>query len=190
MKTPMMACAALLAAFSAHAAAVGSPADVTLFDRSDGRQLPVYWHEGRAYVVGRPGNEYSVRIRNRQRDDVLGVISVDGVNVITGPGFRPRSARVNWQGMEAGDEQLMLAYREGDAGAFEALYRRHKGGLYRFVLRSIRDRATAEELYQELVGEIQRKGVPVKTGRFKAMMDVALINNGPVTLLIDSKKVF
>ena len=48
----------------------------------------------------------------------------------------------------------------------------------------------AEELYQELVGEIQRKGVPVKTGRFKAMMDVALINNGPVTLLIDSKKVF
>jgi RNA polymerase sigma-70 factor (ECF subfamily) len=52
--------------------------------------------------------------------------------------------------MEAGDEQLMLAYREGDAGAFEALYKRHKGALYRFVLRSIRDRATAEELYQEI----------------------------------------
>ena len=52
--------------------------------------------------------------------------------------------------MEAGDEQLMLAYREGDAGAFEQLYKRHKGGLYRFVLRSIRDRAVAEELYQEI----------------------------------------
>jgi RNA polymerase sigma-70 factor (ECF subfamily) len=52
--------------------------------------------------------------------------------------------------MEAGDEQLMLAYREGDAGAFEQLYRRHRGGLYRFVLRSIRDRALAEELYQEI----------------------------------------
>lgn len=52
--------------------------------------------------------------------------------------------------MEAGDEQFMLAYREGDAGAFEQLYRRHKGGLYRFVLRSVRDRATAEELYQEI----------------------------------------
>ena len=52
--------------------------------------------------------------------------------------------------MQAGDEQLMLAYREGDAGAFDALYRRHKGALYRFVLRSIRDRATAEELYQEI----------------------------------------
>ena len=52
--------------------------------------------------------------------------------------------------MEAGDEQLMLAYREGDAGAFEALYRRHKGGLFRFVLRSVRERAPAEELYQEI----------------------------------------
>ncbi len=52
--------------------------------------------------------------------------------------------------MEAGDEQLMLAYREGDAGAFELLYKRHKGALYRFVLRSIRERAIAEELYQEI----------------------------------------
>jgi hypothetical protein len=84
MNSLKLACAALFAAFSAHAAAVGGLADVTLFDRSDGRSLPVYWHEGRAYVVGKPGNEYAVRIRNRQREDVLGVISVDGVNVITG----------------------------------------------------------------------------------------------------------
>src|SRR6185436_16434341 len=52
--------------------------------------------------------------------------------------------------MGAGDEQLMLAYREGDAGAFEELYRRHKGGLFRFVTRSVRERAVAEELYQEI----------------------------------------
>lgn len=84
MKSLKLACAALMAAFSAHAAAVGGLADVSVFDRSDRRQLPVYWHEGRAYVVGKPGNEYSVRIRNRQREDVLGVISVDGVNVVTG----------------------------------------------------------------------------------------------------------
>jgi len=31
----------------------------------------------------------------------------------------------------ASDEQLMTAYRDGDAGAFDALYRRHKGGVYR-----------------------------------------------------------
>jgi len=52
--------------------------------------------------------------------------------------------------MGEADEQLMLAYRAGDAAAFEQLYQRHKGPLYRFVLRSIRDRALAEELYQEI----------------------------------------
>ena len=44
----------------------------------------------------------------------------------------------------------MLAYRQGDAGAFETLYARHKGPLYRFVLRSVKERALAEELYQEI----------------------------------------
>jgi hypothetical protein len=84
MKIPQLICAALLAAFSVGAAAVGGLADVSVYDRSEGRQLPVYWHEGRAWVVGKPGNEYSVRIRNRQGEDVLGVISVDGVNAVTG----------------------------------------------------------------------------------------------------------
>jgi RNA polymerase sigma factor (sigma-70 family) len=65
--------------------------------------------------------------------------------------------------MEATDEELMLAYREGDAGAFEALYRRHRGALYRFVLRSIKQRATAEELFQEVwirVIEARRRYAP------------------------------
>jgi RNA polymerase sigma factor (sigma-70 family) len=52
--------------------------------------------------------------------------------------------------MEASDEDLMLSYREGDASAFDRLYARHKGPLYRFMLRSIKDRAVAEELYQEV----------------------------------------
>jgi RNA polymerase sigma factor (sigma-70 family) len=51
--------------------------------------------------------------------------------------------------MEAADEELMLAYRGGQAGAFDALYARHRGRLYRFILRSIKERATAEELFQE-----------------------------------------
>lgn len=44
----------------------------------------------------------------------------------------------------------MLAYRHGDAGAFEALYARHKGALFRYMLRSVKERALAEELYQEV----------------------------------------
>ncbi len=47
----------------------------------------------------------------------------------------------------------MLAYRGGDAGAFETLYARHRGALYRFMLRSLKgsasDRAVAEELFQD-----------------------------------------
>jgi RNA polymerase sigma-70 factor, ECF subfamily len=52
--------------------------------------------------------------------------------------------------MEAPDEELMLAYRDGDAGAFDILYGRHRGALFRFVMRGVRERALAEELYQEI----------------------------------------
>ena len=48
------------------------------------------------------------------------------------------------------DEELMLRYGGGDAGAFEVLYRRHRGPLYRFLLRQVSDAATAEELFQDV----------------------------------------
>ena len=54
----------------------------------------------------------------------------------------------------------MLAYAEGDLLAFETLYRRHRGVLYRFLLRSLRHRADADELFQEtwsrLIGARER----------------------------------
>ena len=48
------------------------------------------------------------------------------------------------------DEELMLAYGGGDARAFETLYGRHRGPLYRFLLRQLRNQATAEELFQDV----------------------------------------
>lgn len=57
---------------------------------------------------------------------------------------------------EVADEQLMELYRDGDAGAFDALYHRHKGGLYRFLLRLCKDKGVAEELFQEVWGNIIR----------------------------------
>jgi len=51
---------------------------------------------------------------------------------------------------ELGDEALMLAYRAGDAGAFDALYTRHRAKLYRFLLRQCGTAALAEELYQDV----------------------------------------
>ena len=56
MKTLSVLAAALLATASLSAQAVGRMADLTIQDRSTGRELPVHWHEGRAYVVGQPGN--------------------------------------------------------------------------------------------------------------------------------------
>lgn len=51
---------------------------------------------------------------------------------------------------QASDETLMLAYCDGDAAAFEALYRRYRGALYRYFLRQCRHPATAEELFQDV----------------------------------------
>src|SRR5919205_3107289 len=50
----------------------------------------------------------------------------------------------------APDEALMLAYQAGNAGAFETLYSRHRTRLYRFVVRAVKTRAVAEELFQEI----------------------------------------
>ncbi len=48
----------------------------------------------------------------------------------------------------------------------------------------------AERLYQQFVAAVQNQGIHVETGRFRAHMDVSLVNDGPVTLLLDSKKLF
>jgi len=48
------------------------------------------------------------------------------------------------------DEDLMLQYVAGDTVAFESLYTRHKGPIYRYMLRLCRNEAVAEELFQEV----------------------------------------
>jgi hypothetical protein len=66
-----------------------SLAEVEIVDRVDGRVLPVYRKDGQAWVVGTPGREYSVRIRNVDGGRLLAVTSVDGVNVISGETAAP-----------------------------------------------------------------------------------------------------
>ncbi len=48
----------------------------------------------------------------------------------------------------------------------------------------------AQTLYHELIDSLSSEGIPVESGRFQAMMKVSLINDGPVTLILDSKKQF
>ena len=72
-----------------QARAHGGLIDLSVYDRTEGRRLAVYWHQGKAYVVGKPGNEYQVSVKNRLREDVLAVVSVDGINVISGETANP-----------------------------------------------------------------------------------------------------
>ena len=48
----------------------------------------------------------------------------------------------------------------------------------------------ADRLYQHFVSRLRPSGLRVATGVFRAMMDVALVNQGPVTILLDSRKTF
>jgi D-tyrosyl-tRNA(Tyr) deacylase len=50
------------------------------------------------------------------------------------------------------------------------------------------DPAVANNLYEQLILKLRGQGIPVETGEFQAKMEVHLINDGPVTLLLDSRK--
>jgi hypothetical protein len=84
-----------LTAGCAQATSIESPyvkaqlVQVDVYDRADGQALPVYAKNGRHYIVGTPGHEYAVRIRNCTGGRILAVTSVDGVNVISGDNAAP-----------------------------------------------------------------------------------------------------
>lgn len=85
MKTLLITLA--LAAGLAHAVpagAVGHLLDLSVYDRTSGRSLPVYACQGRYYVAGQPGHRYQVSLRSRSDEDLLAVLSVDGVNAVSG----------------------------------------------------------------------------------------------------------
>ena len=82
--------ALMLAGGCAHA--VGGTVDVRVMDRATGETLPIYWHEGKWWVAGKPGRRYAVALTNRGGGRVLTVVSVDGVNVISGETAAPDQA--------------------------------------------------------------------------------------------------
>lgn len=74
----------LALAICAQPALAGRLVALGVYDRAEHRRLPVHWHSGSAYVAGQPGHEYRLVLRNRTGGELLAVVSVDGVNVITG----------------------------------------------------------------------------------------------------------
>ena len=85
MKTLLIALA--IAAGFAHAAparAVGRLLDLSVYDRDTQRSLPVYVHKGQYYIAGVPGHRYRIALRSLSGEDLLAVLSVDGVNAVSG----------------------------------------------------------------------------------------------------------
>jgi hypothetical protein len=66
----------------AHAEA--APVDLQVVDRETGQPLKVWRHDGRLYVAGAPGDRYALRVTNETEGRILVVMSVDGVNILTG----------------------------------------------------------------------------------------------------------
>ncbi|HEV7489974.1 MAG TPA: hypothetical protein VGO25_04155 [Rhodanobacteraceae bacterium] len=84
-------CAALLAltATATANARAGGLLDLAVVDRDTGETLRTYQDHGKLYVAGTPGHRYSVRLANRTGGRLLTVLSVDGVNAVTGQTASP-----------------------------------------------------------------------------------------------------
>jgi len=92
--------------------------------------------------------------------------------------FEDENRKMNRSLMDTGGEMLVVSQ-------FTVLGDCKKGRRPSFVDAAAPDHATG--LYQIFVEEVRQKGVPVETGRFRARMEVCLINDGPVTLILESK---
>ena len=88
-----LASLATLASLAACAPAHARPlVDVAVVDRDSGQWLQQYPHRGDLWVAGTPGHRYSVRLTNTTGERVLVVLSVDGVNAVTGETAAPGQA--------------------------------------------------------------------------------------------------
>jgi D-tyrosyl-tRNA(Tyr) deacylase len=91
--------------------------------------------------------------------------------------FKDRAGKMNRSLMETGGEMLVVSQ-------FTLLGDCRKGRRPSFIAAAKPD--AAEILYTYFVASVSKKNLRVKTGRFGAMMQVSLINEGPVTLILDS----
>lgn len=76
--------AALLSAGACAPAAARPLVELSVVDRDDARPLPAWPHRGDDWIAGTPGHRYAVRLANTTGERVLVVLSVDGVNAVSG----------------------------------------------------------------------------------------------------------
>lgn len=109
--------AATLLTGCASIAGAGSLADVAVINRTSGERLQVHRHGGRLYVEGRAGERYAVELRNRSGGRILTVLSVDGVNAVTG---QTAAASQSGYVLNSGGRAEIAGWRKdmGDVAAF------------------------------------------------------------------------
>lgn len=81
----------------------GGPVRIDLVDRDLGQWLPQYPHRGEQWIAGQPGHRYGVRLVNTTGERVLVVLSIDGINAITGATADPAQSGyvlAPWQSAE------------------------------------------------------------------------------------------
>jgi len=92
--------------------------------------------------------------------------------------FEDENSKMNRSLIDIGGEMLVVSQ-------FTLLGDCKKGRRPSFV--NAAEPSIANELYEQFVVKVRGKGVLVKTGRFRALMDVSLTNYGPVTLILESR---
>ena len=92
--------------------------------------------------------------------------------------FEDPGGKMNRSLLETGGELMAVSQ-------FTLLADCRKGRRPSFIEAADPEKAT--ELYERFVNTVREKGVGIQTGRFRAMMEVALVNDGPVTIIIESQ---
>lgn len=92
--------------------------------------------------------------------------------------FEDEDGKLNRSVLSTGGQMLVVSQ-------FTLLGNCNKGRRPSFVRAAGQDQAV--KLYERFIEQVREKGVSVKTGRFRATMEVGLINDGPVTLIVESK---
>lgn len=90
LRAGLLLFAALTGLMACARSQAGPLVDVAVVDRDSGQWLPQYPHRGDYWVAGEPGHRYAVRLTNTTGQRVLVVLSVDGVNAVSGETADPR----------------------------------------------------------------------------------------------------
>ena len=108
------ALAVIALARAADAQVTPDPLDLKVVDRETGQVLPVWRHHGRLFVAGQPGERYGLRVTNHTDRRVLVVMSVDGVNIMSGETAGLEPARLHLRAARGLRHQRLAQIRHRD----------------------------------------------------------------------------